>query len=286
VDARADRDRAVRAAVAVAAANGLTGVEPRVLADGSNVLVHLAPAPVVARVAAATALARAGAATFSRDLAVAAHLVSAGVPVVAPSAELPPGPHRRDGRALSFWTFVRHEAGAVGPAEFAGLLAGLHAALRTFPGDLPAAPPLDVAPIAARLRGHPIAPDALLADLLADAERLTAELAASPLPRQALHGDAHPGNLLHTPGGPVWTDFEDTWRGPVAWDLACLAHTGRLAGRAAVAAYPDRPDPALLRPFLAARRVQGVAWSLLFAARDPDRWPATERWLAGWRAER
>jgi len=34
---------AARAAVAAAAAPGVTGVEPAILADGSNVIVHLAP---------------------------------------------------------------------------------------------------------------------------------------------------------------------------------------------------------------------------------------------------
>lgn len=43
---------------------------------------------------------------------------------------------------------------------------------------------------------------------------------SSTLPAQALHGDASVGNLLHTPGRIVWSDFEDTFRGPVHWDVA------------------------------------------------------------------
>ena len=41
---------AARAAVAAAAALGVTGVEPAILADGSNVIVHLSPSPLVAKV--------------------------------------------------------------------------------------------------------------------------------------------------------------------------------------------------------------------------------------------
>src|SRR5918998_2864754 len=53
-------ERALRAAVAVAAAGGVACREPVVLRDGSNLLVHLRPAQVVARVATATATVRAG----------------------------------------------------------------------------------------------------------------------------------------------------------------------------------------------------------------------------------
>ena len=50
--------RALEAAVAVAEAHGLRCAKPIVLADRSNVIVHLHPAPVVARVATTTALVR------------------------------------------------------------------------------------------------------------------------------------------------------------------------------------------------------------------------------------
>jgi len=50
--------RAVAAAVAVARAHGLAVGEPAVLSDGVNLVVHLRPAPVVARVATLTPLLR------------------------------------------------------------------------------------------------------------------------------------------------------------------------------------------------------------------------------------
>jgi len=43
---------ATAAAVAVAARFGLTAGEPEIMADGANIIVHLHPAPVVAKVAA------------------------------------------------------------------------------------------------------------------------------------------------------------------------------------------------------------------------------------------
>lgn len=69
---------AVRAAVAVAAAHGLVAADPVVLEDGSNVIVHLSPAPVVARIAARTALIRPSVVDhLARDLSVSAFLASA-----------------------------------------------------------------------------------------------------------------------------------------------------------------------------------------------------------------
>jgi hypothetical protein len=58
--------------VAVAARQGVEVREPRVLSDGSNLLVRLAPAPVVARVATSTANVRAGGVRdwLARDVAL------------------------------------------------------------------------------------------------------------------------------------------------------------------------------------------------------------------------
>jgi aminoglycoside/choline kinase family phosphotransferase len=41
-------------------------------------------------------------------------------------------------------------------------------------------------------------------------------------PHQPLHGDAHMGNLMNTTRGLLWTDWEDTFAGPVEWDVASI----------------------------------------------------------------
>src|SRR5277367_3550945 len=93
--------RAIAAAVAVANSFGLRCDDPEILADGSNVLVHLKPAPVVARVATTTGLVRKPAQNWlALDLDLAGFLAAQSFPVVPPSAELPPGPHVQDGLAL------------------------------------------------------------------------------------------------------------------------------------------------------------------------------------------
>jgi hypothetical protein len=56
------------AAVKVAASLGVYSSDPVVLADGANMVVHLSPAPVVAKVAASTTAVRPAAAWLQREL--------------------------------------------------------------------------------------------------------------------------------------------------------------------------------------------------------------------------
>jgi hypothetical protein len=291
ITAVADPRSAVRAATEVAAEHGLVCTEPVVLSDGSNVVVHLAPTPVVARVATVTGLVRPGVAdTMAKDLALAGYLAGRGAPVVAPSTELPTGPHLRNGYPVTFWTYVANGRNHTFlPPEIGPLLADLHAVLRDYPGEMPGVPPLDVPLIteylrAAGLDGGLVTEDDL-AGMLAAAARIEVEITTTADEHQALHGDAHPGNLMFTARGPMWTDFEDAWRGPIGWDLACLAMTGRMDGWAAVAGYPNAPDESALVSYLAGRRLQGLAWSLMFLHRFPNadrRQQATDR-LRSWR---
>jgi hypothetical protein len=81
---------AVAAAVAAAATLGVIGVEPVILADGANVIVHLTPAPLVGKVPASTPAVRPEVdAALGRELELAVFLTRAGAPVMPPSAEVP-----------------------------------------------------------------------------------------------------------------------------------------------------------------------------------------------------
>ncbi|SFP21548.1 Phosphotransferase enzyme family protein [Geodermatophilus dictyosporus] len=252
--------RAAAAASAVAAAHGVRVRGPRVLHDGVNAVVHLAPAPVVARVATLTPLLRPDPTRpFGREVALAGALAAAGAAVVAPSDLVPPGPHRHDGLVLTFWRHVEVLPRAPGPAEVAAALTDLHAALRDLPTTgRPLDTPLDDLAAFVRHAGDWGVPEAVRARVAEDVERLRPRLDGGP--GQALHGDAHPGNLLATPRGWCWTDLEDTCPGPVAWDLACLRSTSRLDGRAALDAVGG-PSDAELAPWLELRRLHARAWT-------------------------
>ncbi len=251
--------QALDAAVAVAARHGLHSPDPVILRDQLNVLIHLRPAPVVARVAGTIRHVRRGSDWLERELAIAAHLADKGAPAGAPSRELPPGPHEYDGRLLSFWEYIA--PGEPPDAEAAGAaLRDCHEALRDYPGTLP-------------LLGTLTEAEALLARLAAE-EKIDGEaasalqhrfaelhplLAALRAPVQALHGDSHLNNVLP---GPLWIDWEDTCLGPLGWDAACL-----LAGRhgaerqeAAFAASRMSLDPGELGLWIEARSLQIAVW--------------------------
>ncbi len=268
---------AIAAARAVAAAHGLR-TQPTLLQDGINVVLHLRPAPVVARVATLTRLLRCdGLAPFGREVSLAGALASAGAPVVPPSDLLPPGPHRHGDTVLSFWTHVTVLPEHPGPAQTATAFAELQAALAGLPATgAPLDTPLrDLEAFLARA-GNWGVPEADLEALAARLERLGPRLDGEA---RRLHGDAHPGNLLTTPAGWRWTDLEDTCTGPPAWDLACLRTTSRLDGRAVLDALPAGPSDAELAPWVELRRLHAAAWSVVFATAHPDRMGAARKRL-------
>jgi hypothetical protein len=264
--------RALSAAVAVAGAHGLAVADPVVLHDGVNVVVHLRPAPVVARVATLTPLLRpAIERPFGREVALATALAAAGAPVVPPADLLPPGPHEHDGLTLSFWQHVVVLPDPPTAAEAGRSLGEVHAVLAglapLWAGSALDTPLTDLAVFAER--GAELGADPALADRAGElAAALVPRLAASG-PAMTLHGDAHPGNLLRTPEGLRWTDLEDTSRGPLGWDLAGLRTTSRLDGRAAVDAHPAALPDAQLAPFVWLRRLHVGAWWFVHAVRVP-----------------
>ena len=88
-----------------------------------------------------------------------------------------------------------------------------------------------------------------------DDTELLVELTSAPLPAgQALHGDAHLANCMHTTTGTLWHDFETSCRGPREYDLAALVHHERIHGgegrsARALAAYGDHDGDLLEAAF-------------------------------------
>lgn len=276
-------EQAVAATVEVARGLGVRVDVPEVLADGSNVLVHLRPAPVVARVATASALVRPGvAAWLARDIDLARYLHTSGLPVVLPCTDPPAGPHHHGDLVLSFWRHLPHDPeGRLPVDEVAKSLAQLHLALRGYPGDLPADGPLgDIRHSLDLLARHRRITEAELAALRADTRRLGDAVAG--LPVRALHGDPHLGNVLATPNGLVWIDFEDTWRGPLGWDLASFADTPNGPSAEILAAYPEQVPAAELEICLRLRRLFAVCWRFVVAHRFPANEPNARFHLRAW----
>ncbi len=267
--------RAVAAAVLVARTHGVVSDDPTVLADGANVVVHLRPAPLVVKVAATTHLVREPADWLQRELAVAAHLASAGIAVVAPSDLVPQRVHSRGAEVMTFWQHLPHDPAAqIAPAQLGDLLRHLHEATRSYPAVLPrlATPFEDISRFLDR------ADPATTAGMRRAFEQVLPRL-PDDAPEQALHGDPHPGNLLKAAGGWTWADLEDACAGPVAWDLACVATSTRVDCHAALRAYGPVPD---LEPWIELRRLHAAVWTCLYAERLPHHRAPAEALLASW----
>jgi Ser/Thr protein kinase RdoA (MazF antagonist) len=249
--------------------------------------VHLRPAPVVARVGLFPGGLRPDGASLRRELDVARYLVAAGAPVVSPSAALPPGPHERDGLWMSFWEHAEIRVHTIPPRQAAKSLREIHELLRDFRGDLePLAIFHETERVAAlvRERGIVAPADAVLLASLATTARERA--AALDNPSQPLHGDANLMNVGRTPDGLRWLDFEDTFLGPVEWDVACVTQEGGVrATESALRAY-GAVDPDALEVMAEARAVQVMVWAVFMGERHPQLRDWSDRRLAGFLEER
>ena len=129
------QERAIRAAVAVADRLGMTSVTPVILKDSNHTSIHLAPFPVVARVVAPS-VGQGASAALSAELSVAEHLARAGAPIVAPTIDVPPGPHLEANETMTLWQFVAHcpAEETDGPVAAEGLRE-IHSALGSYLGD-------------------------------------------------------------------------------------------------------------------------------------------------------
>ncbi|MDX3004248.1 phosphotransferase [Kribbella solani] len=225
-------ETAVQAAATAARALGLTVTDPAVLYQGFSTVVHLQPAPVVARVPLDLPdIFKGPDGRQQRELDAVTWLAEQGLPVVTPSPLVPLKPVEQDGLSMTFWTYVEVDQ-AVEP-DYAGATArvvDLHAQLATYPGELLWMSPLQ---LIGQVLGTMDAVPGLLEE--ADLDRARAEWkvlepvlgsragfeAAFPSAVvQPIHGDAPSWNLINTVDGPLWADFEDVTVGPREWDIA------------------------------------------------------------------
>ena len=100
----------------------------------------------------------------------------------------------------------------------------VHRGLQSYPGRLPDFHPglvearasLDVPGSAPRLK------ERSRAFLLAEADRLHAELAGVSFQMRPLHGSPHRYNMLDLGNRVLWIDLETACRGPLEWDIVYL----------------------------------------------------------------
>jgi hypothetical protein len=248
-----DLRRAIFAAKSTAAGLGLAADEAMVLRDSNRFTLRLLPCDVVARAAPGTH----GAAPFEVELARALADPSSCVAPLDPRVE--PRVYERDGFSVTLWSFFAAEPSRdLAPEAYAAALASMHRAMLRV--DVPAPRFTDRVAEAQQLveRADPAAlgdvDRRLLLGIFAAVAR---ELGRRASPEQLLHGEPHPGNVLHTASGPLFIDLETCCRGPVEFDLAHVP-------RAVSERYPD-VDRELLEHCRALVLAMVAGWRL-----DPD----------------
>ncbi len=168
--------------------------------------------------------------TVQHELRITSYLAGRGAAVAAPYDDT--GPHLVGDQAVTLWHFVDHDPDLPLDAREAGrALHEMHDLLVE-----PEAPDLSDLPHFVRLE-HAAEVVAALDATEEDRNQLDEMLALATtvlgrldLPLQPLHGDAWLGNVLHTPAGPVWSDFELVCRGPREVDLAANQSVAKVRG--------------------------------------------------------
>lgn len=210
-------DLPIRAATETAIAHGVTPDRCDILQNGSTLVLRLTET-LVARVVQDADGPRQGTEWFARENAIAQHLTEHGAPVIPLHSELPPGPHEHLGYPMNFWQFVTRIDAEPDPAEIGRTLRQCHDIMRTFAEPLAKLAILtESLAILQERELFPQGTQQMLRDHLTHSIDVL-----SRHPHQPLHGDAHMGNLMNTTRGLLWTDWEDTFSGPVEWDVASI----------------------------------------------------------------
>jgi aminoglycoside phosphotransferase (APT) family kinase protein len=206
--------RATQAAMSSASSLGLTAYDAVVLHNSNKLTLRLQPCDVLAQVAPAAHQ------CAQLEVDIAQRLLEVGSPVAALEA---PEVFVRDDYVVTLWTYYEPvTTQAIPPADYARALERLHAGMRRV--DLPTPHFTDrVSEAQTLVADHDRTPKLADADrvfLASTLDRLRRAVGDCGRPEQLLHGEPHPGNLLSTPIGLLFIDFETCCRGPIEFDLA------------------------------------------------------------------
>jgi Phosphotransferase enzyme family len=262
----------IRAAMETALAHGITPDRCDILQDSSTLVLRLTET-LVARVVQDTSGPRQGTEWFQRENAIALHLTEQGAPVIPLHPDLPPGPHQHLGFPMNFWQFVTQIDSDPEPREIGLTLLRCHEIMRSFPEALPKLAILTESLSILEERAlFPQATQEMLQQHLRDSIAVLSEY-----PHQPLHGDAHLGNFMNTTSGLLLTDWEDTFSGPIEWDLASVIWNAQLLENdvSTVQAIRDAYGPVderALHQSLIGRAAVMTAWyPILYPNPSPER---------------
>lgn len=211
-----DIPRAVEAALATASAAGLNVDDATLIHSSNRIAVRLLPCDVLARVAY-----EAHQAVAEFEVEVARRLAGNGSPVGTLDPRVDASVHLRDGFAITLWTYYESLPSVLDAPNYAQALLRLHARMRQV--EITAPHFTDrVTEARSSLDDRARTPELGDADrrLLSNTlQNLTASITRRSAGEQLLHGEPHPGNLLHTRLGPKFVDLQTCCRGPIEFDI-------------------------------------------------------------------
>lgn len=216
-DGHFTRDKLAEALTGVCVATGLDSTGAKLLRLTNNAVYRLVTRPVVVRIVASRGLRH----RVEKVVRVARWFAQHNVPAV----RLLPGitqPVRVGEHLATLWEEVPDGGARPRGRDLGRLLRRVHA-LPPPDFPLPAWHPLD--DVRRRIDEAGDLDDADRKLLMHRCEEVHARLHELEfvLPTRLVHGDAHLGNLIASPGGPVLCDFDSSCMGPPEWDLTPLA---------------------------------------------------------------
>lgn len=224
METSANRERqkqAIEAATEIAATHQIKSDSPILLKDANNTVIHLAPSPVVAKVATST-LRKQHVSNLEHELKVALHLADSGAPIVPPSGEIPPAVYRYKDLEITFWQYCAGEAREeIDSPELVAALNHFHAAFASYEGVLKSFTE-DYEECYSLLASDRLSPELSVADrqfLRGVYERLSANLQTLDFECVPVHSEVHSGNVLWMDGESLLIDFESCCRGPRELDF-------------------------------------------------------------------
>lgn len=209
---------AIQAATSIASALGLQVEDAIVLHNSNRIAVRLLPCNVLARIV--TERDRLGA---DVEVEIAQLLAETDSSLALLEPRVAPGVYERMAFLVTFWTYYEPLPGEIAATEYAQALNKMHAGMRTI-ADPPAPHFTDRVTEALRVVGdRDRSPDLAEVDrqfLRETLEELTRGITRRGAAEQLLHGEPHPGNLMRTTEGFLFTDLETCCCGPVEFDVA------------------------------------------------------------------
>ncbi len=216
-----DKNKIISQVLVIANKTGLTDITPNILSESGNLIIHLSPHSVVARVATYVSKEnpKKSSMLLARELRVAEHLKNWGVPVVSPINFASAGPYDLGGIWMTFWNYITPTKLNLSASEAIRLLSNLTIAMKDFSDKLPVLGVWERVKMSAeRLNKDSDLNIKPLVDLFYRTDHQMRII--EPTHLWPAHGDAHSRNLVPSTEGWLWTDFEDASLMPKYWDVA------------------------------------------------------------------